>query len=146
MHATSTGQHRYIMPSRPTTRSWSSCSLNSTATPTCRSTSTSAKRRPCTTPSKSTTSKSPSCSSITAQTHPSRIKRGKRVPYPLSSMTCLHYAAKLGLKEIITLLLTAGVDMHLRDSNGFNASYWASMNKFTEILTLLPPPSHITVD
>lgn len=61
-------------------------------------------------------------------------------------MTCLHYAAKFGLKEIITLLLTTGVDMHLRDSNGFNASYWAATNKFTELLTLLPPPSHITVD
>ena len=60
-------------------------------------------------------------------------------------MTALHYSARLGLKEITTLLLTQGVDVNLRDVNGYNASYWAQTNKHFDVLTLLPPPLYIEI-
>ena len=37
-------------------------------------------------------------------------------------MTPLHYAAKLGLEDIVNLLVSHGVDINLRDKNGFNAA------------------------
>ena len=40
-------------------------------------------------------------------------------------MTGLHYAARYGFKEIVNLLLAIGVDVNIRDKNGFNASFWA---------------------
>jgi ankyrin repeat protein len=40
-------------------------------------------------------------------------------------MSGLHYAARYGFKDIASLLLNHGVDINLRDNNGFNASYWA---------------------
>ena len=40
-------------------------------------------------------------------------------------MTSLHYASRLGHKNLVLLLLNEGVDINLRDENGFNASYWA---------------------
>jgi len=43
-------------------------------------------------------------------------------------------------------LLTHGVDVNLRDENGFNASYWASVDKHTEIISLLPAPKFIPTD
>ena len=58
-------------------------------------------------------------------------------------MTCLHYAARNGFKDIVTLLLASGVDVNLRDTNGFNASYWAEVNKHLDVLPLLPPPKSI---
>jgi hypothetical protein len=61
-------------------------------------------------------------------------------------LTALHYAARFGFKEITNLLLVYGADVHLRDNNGFNASYWAEVNKHTDILTILPPPKSIPPD
>jgi ankyrin repeat protein len=58
-------------------------------------------------------------------------------------MTPLHYAARYGFKELVNLLLATGCDVNIRDKNGFNASYWAEVNKHNEILTLLPPPKSI---
>jgi ankyrin repeat protein len=46
----------------------------------------------------------------------------------------------------VILLLTHGVDVNLRDENGFNASYWAQVNKHSDILNLLPPPKFISTD
>jgi ankyrin repeat protein len=61
-------------------------------------------------------------------------------------MTCLHYAARLGLKQITVLLMTSGVDVNLRDECGFNASYWAHVNKHQDVMNLLPPPKTISAD
>lgn len=58
-------------------------------------------------------------------------------------MTCLHYAARFGFKEMVILFLNHGVDINLRDCNGFNASYWAEVNQHTDLLQLLPPPKSI---
>ena len=62
-------------------------------------------------------------------------------------MSALHYSARYGFKEITSLLLNHGVDINIRDKNGFNASYWASANKHSEVLALIPiPQKFITVD
>ena len=58
-------------------------------------------------------------------------------------LTPLHYAARFGRKDIVNLLLASGADVNQRDENGFSASYWAEINKFTDILGLLPPPKSI---
>ncbi|KAM3144131.1 hypothetical protein pb186bvf_003895 [Paramecium bursaria] len=58
-------------------------------------------------------------------------------------MTSLHYASRLGHKNLVLLLLNEGVDINLRDENGFNASYWAQVNKFNDVLQILPPPKFI---
>ena len=50
----------------------------------------------------------------------------------------MHYAARIGNTELITLLLAYGADYNLRDINGFNASYWAKLNEFSNALELLP--------
>lgn len=39
--------------------------------------------------------------------------------------------------------MTNGVDVNLRDENGFNASYWAQVNKHSDIMNLLPAPKFI---
>ena len=49
-------------------------------------------------------------------------------------MTSLHYAARYGFKDIVNLLISYGVDVNVRDFNGFNASYWAELGKHLEIL------------
>ena len=58
-------------------------------------------------------------------------------------MTSLHYAAKMGYIDIVNLLVSHGVDIHLRDKNGFNASYWADSNKYKDIVEILGAPKTI---
>ena len=45
--------------------------------------------------------------------------------------------------HIVNLLVAHGVDVNLRDKNGFNASYWADANKHKDIVEQLGQPRTI---
>ena len=49
-------------------------------------------------------------------------------------MSPLHYAARYGFLDIVTLLKNYGADVNDRDCNGFTPSYWAELGKFKEIM------------
>lgn len=58
--------------------------------------------------------------------------------------SCLHIAAREGHTDLVKLLMSKEINLDMRDSYGYTASYWAHRNKHSEIVQLLPPPMKIT--
>ena len=59
--------------------------------------------------------------------------------------SCLHIAARYGYEFLVKDLKNYSADIeHLRDANGFTASYWAKQNGHSAIVQILPPPQRIS--
>lgn len=61
----------------------------------------------------------------------------------IHGFTPLHLAVRLASNDIAKLLVHKGADIHLRDFEGHNASYWAKEVGNTEFLAVpgVPPPA-----
>ena len=58
--------------------------------------------------------------------------------------SCLHIAAREGHVDLVKYFMATDVNLELRDSFGYTASYWAHQNGHKEIQTILPPPLKVT--